>query len=149
MPILPEAADDIKRIENAARQAQISVRGAVSIQVYGLNRLALVQERTRLLRKLEFLGSLVLDLSAVADNLENMEVAEKDLPSRAYAVARIRATVSRALAEIRNLAKPDAPFSAMVRSWIEVFKADAGAPTTSPSAPLGWTAEPINEVIRT
>lgn len=144
LPVLPAPTNDVQRIENDARQAQVSVRGAVSIQVYGLNRLALVQERTRLLRKLEFLGSVVLEMSAVADNLTEMKVAKAAEPIRDYAVERARAIVNRAIAEIRGLAKPDAPFSAMVRSWIDVFKTDAATPTKSPSAPLGWAAAPLS-----
>ena len=47
-----------------------SERGSTSIFVYGLNRLGLVQERTRVLRRLEFLGDLVVELAAVIGELE-------------------------------------------------------------------------------
>lgn len=144
LPILPEASNEVGDVENAARRAGISVRGAVSIQIYGLNRLALIQERTRLLRRLEFLGGIVIDLSVVADNLENMEIARIHFESRRHAVNRLRATVSRTLAEIISLTQPEAPFSAMARAWIDVFKASLANPPTSPDEPLGWTRQPIN-----
>jgi len=122
--VLSPAADDDKAIlqcEADARAAGVSVRGAVSILIFGLNRLALVQERTRVLRKLEFLGNLVIDLSATADELDTIAVEGRDDLIRNKAVARIRATVARSLAEIRSLAAPDAPFSEMAKAWIADF----------------------------
>lgn len=144
LPVLPAPTNAVDGIEKAAREAGVSVRGAVSIQTYGLNRLALVQERTRLLRKLEFLGTIVLELSAVADSLADIRVAGSDVEIRDYAIDRARATVHRALAEIRALARPEAPFSAMVQSWIAIFKADAAAPAVAPAAPPRWRARAIN-----
>jgi len=146
LPILPAPTNRVEQIEKAARDAGVSVRGAVSIQVYGLNRLALVQERTRLLRKLEFLGAIVLELSSVADSLEGMNVAAADEPVRIYAIQRARAAASRAISEIRSMADPKAPFSTMVRAWIEAFKAEAGAPAPPPppTAPAGWQRRAIN-----
>ena len=106
LPLLPAAITEVQRIEQDARSAGVSVRGAVSIQVYGLNRLALIQERTRLLRKLEFLATIIIDLSDVADGVEALSVAATDEEVRSRAVERIRATVQRALAEIASLAAP-------------------------------------------
>lgn len=51
-------------------------RDATSIQVYGLNRLGLVQDRTRLLRRLEFLGDLTVELGVLIDELGTPAVAE-------------------------------------------------------------------------
>ncbi len=123
-PILPIATNKVQQIENAAKAAGISVAGAVSIQIYGLNRLALIQERTRLLRKLEFLASIVIELSAASDGLMALQLTNNDARIRDFAAGKTRATVHRALAEMRAMAEPDAPFSAMVKAWIEVFKAD-------------------------
>ncbi|MGO7919447.1 hypothetical protein ACC755_09800 [Rhizobium ruizarguesonis] len=121
-PVLPIASQEVAEIEAAAREAGVSVKAAISIQTYGLNRLALVQERTRLLRKLEFLGSVATELFAIADGLGRIDVAGGDLNIRDEAIVRARATAHRVLAEIRSLAMPDAPFSAMVKAWVEVFK---------------------------
>ncbi|MEF9674033.1 hypothetical protein QNM99_25495 [Pseudomonas sp. PCH446] len=54
----------------------MSLKGSVSIHVYGLNRLGLVQERTRLLRQLEFLEMLALEVGSMADEL----VPDPDAP---------------------------------------------------------------------
>ncbi|TAX26551.1 endonuclease [Rhizobium leguminosarum] len=127
--VLPEWEGDdgdIGRIEDQARRAGVSVQGAVSIHTYGLNRLSLIQERTRVLRMLEFLGSLVFELSAVADSLET--ISATDLASEqilAWAVERLRSTVQRSLSEIRLMTRPEAPFSEMAKAWMEKFRLDA------------------------
>jgi hypothetical protein len=108
-------------IERDARHLGVSARGAASITVYGLNRLALVQERTRLLRRLEFLGALVIDLSSLADTVAELEVGAGQLERRDKAVERLRAAASRSLAEIRDMADPRAPFSTMSKQWIAEF----------------------------
>lgn len=99
-----------------------SVRGSTSIQVYGLNRLGLVQERTRILRHLQFLEMLVVELSKVADDLE----ADGASPAVEQAVLRLRFLQQQLLAEIRKLAAPNAPYSSMVRAWIAEFKKRVG-----------------------
>ncbi|GLS42688.1 HNH endonuclease [Methylobacterium brachythecii] len=139
--VLPEPTAAIPDVERAARAAGLSERGAVSIQVYGLNRLALVQERTRVLRKLEFLGKLVVELSATADELEEIEVPDAEHHAvRNNAIKRLRAGARRAVAEIRSQSEPDAPFSEMAKAWIAVFLAEMAAaksvrPTTPPPEP--------------
>lgn len=115
-------AEEISVIEMQARAAGISVHGAVSIHVYGLNRLALVQERTRLLWRLEFLASVVVDVSKVADSLEGIAVpGVGDRSIRDAAVVRLREMAGNALAEMRATAQPDAPFSAIAKAWIVDF----------------------------
>lgn len=101
-----------------------SLRGATSIQIYGLNRLGLVQERTRLLRRLEFLGDLVLELGEMIDALDTQEIKAAIMGTPAGTVAkRMTLLLDRALAEMRSLREPDQPYSAMVTAWIEVFEA--------------------------
>ncbi|MCA0184562.1 MAG: HNH endonuclease [Proteobacteria bacterium] len=99
-----------------------SERGAMSIQIYGLNRLGLVQDRTRLLRRLEFLGDLVIDLGAIIQTINDVEVAQvlkkvgvHNLPERLCLLQ------ERTLAEIRDMADPKAPYSEMVKAWINKF----------------------------
>lgn len=126
LPILSEKALDI---EQEARAAGISPRGAVSIQIYGLNRLGLVQERTRILRRLELLGDIVVRVSAAADALEALALSKlEQQPIRDKAIANLRAVVERTIAEIGTMAAPDAPYSTMVSSWIQQFKRDMATP---------------------
>ena len=120
-PHLPAASSDPLVLESAARAANVSVRGAVSIQVYGLNRLRLVQERTRVLRQVEFMAALMIDISETANRVESLQVSPADVIVRDEAVGRLYATADRLLAQIRSMADPDAPFSAMVAAWIASF----------------------------
>jgi hypothetical protein len=90
-----------------------SPRGLASIQVYGLNRLGLVQERTRLLRHLEFLGEVAVELGAMAEEIE------ANVPSIAQ---RLRFLQDRMLAEMAGFAKPEAPYSALAAAWLRRFR---------------------------
>lgn len=94
-----------------------SERGAMSIQTYGLNRLGLVQDRTRLLRRLEFLGEMILELGIIADEL-------KELPSHPTldnAIKRIEVMQGRMQVEMKGMAAPEEPYSEMVGAWIENY----------------------------
>ena len=98
-----------------ANTPKLSVRGAVSIQVYGLNRLALVQSRTRVLRRLEFLADIVVELHAIAEQVRgggNAPVAKQ-----------IDQLADRVAAEIRNAADPTEPHSAVAVAWLKRFEA--------------------------
>ena len=122
---LPALTDDTEAIIAHARAARLSVRGAVSIQVFGLNRLGLVQERTRLLRKLEFLGRLLVDASALADDLEEALPQAGDVAGLIEAAMnRLRGMADRIMSEITTMADPKAPFSEMVKQWTSVFVAE-------------------------
>ncbi|MEC3862757.1 hypothetical protein VK792_15805 [Mesobacterium sp. TK19101] len=110
------ALGDAGQIADAASQSGVSARGAVSIQVYGLNRLGLVQERTRVLRHLEFLRHLIHDIDAIAGELDS----HPD-PKVKEAAKSLRGLVDRIIAEIRDLAAPEAPYSALVRAWTKRF----------------------------
>ncbi|MFC7498448.1 hypothetical protein ACFQRC_04355 [Enterovirga sp. GCM10030262] len=124
---LPLLSASTRDVEAHARAAGISARGAVSIQVYGLNRLALVQERTRILRRLEFMADMVVSLSSTADQLEAIAAAPADADKLALAVVKLREVVARTLAEIKSMAEPAAPFSAMVSAWLEDFRRELAA----------------------
>ncbi|PYF10278.1 uncharacterized protein (TIGR02646 family) [Rhodobacter viridis] len=92
----------------------VSARGAVSIQVYGLNRLGLVQARTRILRHLEMLGALVIEAHALAEDLAQSRDAQARTGARIVADFADRLT-----AAIAAMAAPDQPYSAMVGQWID------------------------------
>jgi hypothetical protein len=114
---------------DAAALAGLSVRGAVSIQVYGLNRLRLVQDRLRILRQLEYLGYFVKELGALIDDLSgavegNPPLSDAVKEDRANAIiGRLRLLLDRALIEMRSAAAPEAPYSAMAAKWLKEFSA--------------------------
>lgn len=103
-------------IAAAAAAAGVSVRGAVSIQVYGLNRLGLVQDRTRVLRRLEFLRHLIARIDGIAADLSRSRAKA----ARA-AVPQLELLIDAVSDEIAGMAEPDQPFSALVRQWIDTY----------------------------
>jgi hypothetical protein len=139
--VLPRAASGSAALEHlqavggdAAAQAEaraLSVNGAVSIQVYGLNRLGLVQARTALLRRLEFLQTLIAELGTLADALEfpkpAADGAAPPVGARDLQVAeQLRRIQRRTLDEMRLMARPDAEFSELAVAWIRHFREKAG-----------------------
>lgn len=117
-PVIP-AVGNAADVVAAAEAAGVSVRGSVSIQVYGLNRLGLVQARTRLLRHLEFLRQLITDIDGIAASL----AASAD-PIAKEAATKLDQLSDRIVAEIAEMAKPQAPYSALVTHWKRRFLAD-------------------------
>jgi hypothetical protein len=99
-----------------------SERGAMSIQIYGLNRLGLVQDRTRVLRQLEFLGDLAIDLGAIIQEIEDANAMAALHAAGVQRLAeRLRLLQDRTLAEMRAMAGSKAPYSAMARTWLDEF----------------------------
>ena len=106
------------------RPGHMSARGATSIQIYGLNRLSLVQDRTRVLRQLEFLGSLVIELGNIIEDLNSPPVVAALKASTAENIpGRLKLLQDRLFGEMRQMAHPSAPYSELVRSWIADFVA--------------------------
>ncbi|MDH0863142.1 hypothetical protein [Mitsuaria sp. GD03876] len=100
-----------------------SQRGAMSIQIYGLNRLGLVQDRTRVLRHLEFLGDLAVDLSAMAQELDTPAARQALAQAGVLLVPeRLALLLDRTLAEMKGMAEPKAPYSTMVQAWLAAFQ---------------------------
>jgi hypothetical protein len=91
-------------------------RGAAAIRVYGLNRLALVQERTRILRRLELLRDVLARLDEAAALIE----ASAD-PAAKRALAPINSAVDRLLQDIAAMAYETEPYSAMVTAWLHLW----------------------------
>ncbi|QFS84377.1 hypothetical protein FIU97_16600 [Roseivivax sp. THAF40] len=116
------ALGDGAAIADHAAALDLSQRGAVSIQVYGLNRLGLVQDRARVLKHLEFLRGLIFEIDAMAADLESHADP---------AVRRVGRTLSalsdRIVEELREMSDPAAPYSAMVRQWCDRFLEDLSA----------------------
>ncbi|HEV7658992.1 MAG TPA: hypothetical protein VGO55_04020 [Allosphingosinicella sp.] len=122
---LPPVGDDV--VADAAAEAEdkkLSRRGAVSIQVYGLNRLGLVQARTALLRRLDFLESLVAELGALADGIEfTQSGAKRPLNDRDSNIVRQLPRLQlRTLDQMRDMAAPHAEFSELAVTWIRQFR---------------------------
>lgn len=99
------------------------MRGAASIQIYGLNRLKLVQDRTRVLRHLEFLGDLVIELSGSIQDLEHPDTVAKLVGTPAeHTSRRLRLLRERTLADLKSATDDDAPYAAMAKAWLSHFK---------------------------
>lgn len=104
-----------------------SDRGATSIQVYGLNRLALVQARTRLLRQLRFLGAQVVELGKILDALEAPAVANALTAANSPNIAAmVRQLQDRTMDEMIALADDRSPHAAMATAWLRQFRTAAG-----------------------
>lgn len=104
-------------IAAAARARNCSERGAVSIQIYGLNRLGLVQERTRILRRLEFLRYMIIEIERASAGLRKSRSS-----SVKAALQRLDSLIELIIAEMKQMAEPEQPYSAMVGQWIAAYK---------------------------
>jgi hypothetical protein len=112
--------------EGEGEGEELSLRGAMSIQTYGLNRLGLVQERTRIVRQLEFLEVLLCDVAEVIAKLKATPAfASGELDA---AVAKLDRLRERILGEMRQMTLPSAPYSVTAREWIAAFKVRRSIP---------------------
>ncbi len=107
----------------------VSRRGAVSIQVYGLNRLGLVQERTRILRRLGFLESMSVEIAWITQELEGHADEKVKAAGRRLTLLR-----EQLLDEMKAMGADDAPHSAMVKAWIGGFILRLKNPPAPPPA---------------
>ncbi|WP_285374265.1 endonuclease [Pseudomonas sp. lyk4-TYG-107] len=113
----------IRAVMEEALELGLSLRGVVSIHVYGLNRLGLVQERTRLLRQLEFLETLALDIGVMAQELKPDPAIRKETDARDEGIVRrLKLLQEQVLREMKRMARPQEPYSSMVQAWIDGFK---------------------------
>ncbi|OAV51469.1 hypothetical protein A6U98_01400 [Rhizobium sp. WYCCWR10014] len=94
-----------------------SRRGLTSIHVYGLNRLGLVQERTRILRQLDFLSRLIDEIGKISETL----LASRDQENKTMG-ARLDLLINQILDEIRAMAEPDQPYSSLVKAWLKTLE---------------------------
>ena len=92
-----------------------SPRGLASIRTYGLNRLGLVQERTRILRKLSFLAHMIDELTEIIADLAPPGAAVPDKDKRI--AGRLALLIQLVLDEIRGMAREDQPHSSLVVAW--------------------------------
>ncbi|MCV3211109.1 hypothetical protein OHD62_31075 [Mesorhizobium sp. YC-39] len=126
-----------------AAQAGVSAMGLVSIQVYGLNRLSLVQARTKVLRDLEFILELSIGLTETIDEIEietareDALLAESQEPQKKQLLddiafnARIKRRIEGfkrdTLAQLKRMADPRSPYSELVRAWMSKYLNPSGA----------------------
>lgn len=115
---IPVADPVATAVAAAAAATGLNVRGAVSIQVYGLNRLGLVQERTRVLRRLEFLGSMVIEIASIAQDLEDYTDEKVQ-----RAVDRLTRLQDLIMGQLLRATEPEEPYSRMAHEWLVRFKA--------------------------
>lgn len=103
-----------------AKASNLSVRGAVSIQVYGLNRLRLVQERVRLLQRMRFLEFMSVELGNIAQDLESAGL--EAVPAVTEAIRSLKLLQGKILSEMTGLAAPEMPFSTLAAAYLTDFK---------------------------
>jgi uncharacterized protein (TIGR02646 family) len=94
-------------------------RGTTSIAIFGLNRLALVQSRTRILRRLELLRTVLARLDEAARLLETSTD-----PGARKALASVEVAVGRLLEDLRAMADDTEPHCTMVREWLRRWAED-------------------------
>ena len=122
---VPDTGNTDQIISNA-RARKNAVRGAVSIQVYGLNRWGLVQERTRILQRLEFLRQLVLKIDQTSSRLAELEDERATGACKA-----LDDLVELIIAEMAAMADPEQPYSALAQQWITAFKQELATSTAT------------------
>jgi len=141
LPQLPSTAKDPSRIASDANAIGASPVGAVSIQVYGLNRLALVQARTQALRDLEFLlfqlentEEILLDLAGRTSSCEAAKTGEsakrrreldEELAFLKRVSGKLRLHRDALQDKMRGMMAAEAPFSAQARAWLKTYLAEA------------------------
>ncbi|WDU65568.1 endonuclease [Pseudomonas poae] len=102
-----------------ARNGKLSVKGAVSIQTYGLNRLGLVQDRTRVLRHLMYLEWMVIELSSLMEEVTTGKNGTK--PKSLKIINRLKVLRDRSLLQMKEMGNPQEPYSVMVQEWTADF----------------------------
>lgn len=120
MPVLPVIEDSVGGVVTHAVDAGLSIRGAVSIQVYGLNRLHLLQQRAQLLQRLRFLEYIVIHIGEAIQTLSlpHLRVHEEVVE----ATRNLLQLQDRVIAEMTGLASPKEPYSVMAAAYIKDFK---------------------------
>ncbi len=113
--MLPEFKDEL----TVALEDGLSLRGAFSIHIYGLNRLGLVQDRTRILRHLRFMEGQVVDLGKLITDLESRPHDPTYQPDNERILKRLEALFDLTLQQMKSMAAPQAPYSMMVRAYLE------------------------------
>lgn len=119
----PKTQEEFREELALTLKHNLDLRGSVSILIYGLNRLGLVQDRTRVLRQLMFMESQVVAISVLIKKLRSRttnpdyEYADEDQQIEDGLKYLRECTVK----QMKSMAKPQAPYSMMVRAYLEGF----------------------------
>lgn len=109
----------------------LSLKGAVSIHVYGLNRLDLVQARTEILRRLEFLKTMIIQLHSLADEIEAVLTNSGAAPPMSDLLIKssqtVRGLADSIMKEIVDMSGKKAPYASMVKAWLVQLKGELEA----------------------
>jgi len=104
------------------RQGRPSQKGLASIHLYGLNRLGLVQDRTRVLRHLDFLGEVLVEIARVIEALRETAELAGISQVRLLAISdQLEVLKDKILLEIKVMTGPKAPYSTMATTWLKAF----------------------------
>ncbi|MDY0936611.1 endonuclease [Pseudomonas viridiflava] len=120
-PVAPLVHTDPTLVAQHAETEGVSIKGAVSIQVYGLNRVHLVQERAKILQQLRFLESVLIKIGTVSQELEGLN-EDLNRAELADAVKSLDALQTKILEQMRHFSLPQAPHSAIATAFLEDFK---------------------------
>ncbi|KTB57396.1 HNH endonuclease [Pseudomonas allii] len=123
MGLDPKTLEDFKDELARTLKFNLDLRGSVSILIYGLNRLGLVQERTRVLRQLMFLELQVVELTEYINKLELRPPGSKYAAEDKVIAQGLEQLRDRTVQQMKSMAKPQAPYSMMVRAYLEDFAA--------------------------
>jgi uncharacterized protein (TIGR02646 family) len=130
-PVAPPPLEETGPMVRAAAEAGLSPIGAVTIQVYGLNRTGLVQARTRVMRDMAFLHRLVVSLGELTGEMqERAEDPARSEADRAFerrVAVKLEALCADAKDRMREKTAPDAPYSEAARAWARTMLAELSA----------------------
>jgi len=115
-----QSSDRYSLVLPMGKDGKLNKKGQISSLVYGLNRLGLVKARTRLLRDLDFLWEMCIKLRELQNTVDNRKknVSQADQPFFERLGSALKQMDSDIIEKIRKKAQPEAPYSALVRAWI-------------------------------
>ena len=122
-PVGGDVAGD--QIRAHAEASELDLVAAMSIHTYGLNRVGLVQARTRVVRQLQFLAGLVVDLDEMVAQVEGSAASEE---VKKLVISKTSGMQDRILQEMRSMTEPTEPYSATAKAWVDKFLAMAERP---------------------
>jgi hypothetical protein len=129
--------EDPARVADHANAIGASPEGAVSIQIYGLNRLALVQARTQVLRELEFLLTRIEDIEEILVEVSDRTIEcehkrltaaadrRRELIDELSFLGRIEGRLKQFRDALQNRMRErldeKAPYAAQARAWVKAY----------------------------
>lgn len=137
--LVPAALAAFSPLTRDAKAAGVSAMGVASIRYYGLNRLGLVQARTKILLDLEFLLDLSRDLIALRMEAEARIEAKKGKPAdgslkagdptdasndtafESRIVSKLNQFIQQTQQQIRTMTLPQSAYSRVARAWVDAY----------------------------